>query len=318
MAAKMNIKVSVVIRNTLRQRPFSFRGKPDNMQALQSKSLENRSEWLQWRKEQPKHTVFGSNFPVWFGLGYQSLQHLMSTLHGRIEEKEIDPFTQRAMDHGTKYEERAFLWFMKTYYELVDPKKNSISITHFRDLPSTLLQAKHDANVLLMMTPDALLLEDYLDEDDEEQLCMSVVEIKCPIRMAPRFDSLEEWLADFEEKNPRGYSSAFLQAALYAASDPHAKEFFTVFYFRHDATNREGLLVYGFSMDDELRSFCLTELCEFSAELLRAPESIRVPSARKKMALDWQEKTMNINWSAKSEFITYSSDKQDSSETGNQ
>ena len=67
------------------------------MDLIASKSLENKPEWEEWREEfasENKHVVFGSQFPVWFGLGYESLASVVDTLHGRKDavNKKDDPF----------------------------------------------------------------------------------------------------------------------------------------------------------------------------------------------------------------------------------
>lgn len=290
-------------------------------------SLENKEEWRAWRKTQPKNTVFGSSFPIWFSHGYGgSLQQYLDTVHGRKEAKDPndDPFTKRAMDHGTRCEDRAFRWFMQSRLEIEYPDimtRSCFNVQEFTGLDSTVLRMIDEPEVVAMITPDAVLLETrYDDVASEEYKVLQVVEIKCPIRQAPLYDSLEDWMLDFSEKHPDGYTSAFLQALLYAAVDKNAVDFYTVFYFEHAATNMEGLRAYKFTMTDELRQFALGNLSEFSKLLATDGLKVRVPTARKKLAQEWQKNSLVLNWVSHPRFITYAQkralDEEDSKESG--
>lgn len=291
-------------------------------------SLENKEEWRAWRKTQPKNTVFGSSFPIWFSHGYKSLQQYSEEVHGRREAEDPadDPFTKRAMDHGTRCEDRAFRRFMQSRVEVEYPDlmtRSCFNVQEFTGLDSTVLRMIDDPEVVTMITPDAVLLETRYDMDAEEEYkVLQVVEIKCPIRNAPLYDSLEDWMLDFSEKHPDGYTSAFLQALLYAAVDKNVVDFYTVFYFEHAATNMEGLRAYKFTMTDELRQFALANLSEFSKALMvdEPEKKVRVPTARKKLAKEWQKNSLVLNWISHPRFITYASqkpsDEEDSKESG--
>lgn len=286
---------------------------------LATKSLENKDEWIEWRKTLGKETVFGSQFPVWFGLGYESLRSVVDTLHGRkaAVDKDSDMFLQRAMKHGTDNEPVA----LDMFYEIVAGSGQFIrnelgDVLHFllmREIPSKCYSLKRDVNAKLALTPDAVL-QATNPVTGNSSLC--IIEVKCPFREQHKYDSVQDWVTAFRERYPLGYPSAFLQAALYASVEGNCREFFTVFYFRHDATNEHVIVVHGFRLDDDSREFFLNNAQQFSACLARGDENLRVPSSRKKQALETQKKTQFVSFSTKPEFISFS-DEQDSHETGN-
>lgn len=290
------------------------------MELIGQKSLENREEWVEFRKSLPKWTVFGSVFASWFGHGYDSLKTVLDIVNGRKPVKEIDRFTQKAMDHGNRCEQRAFEWFKQSRLEIEYPDVTTrpcFNNQYYRETDSLVVRSFTDENVLAMITPDAFILETRWDAGEKrEYQAAQIVEIKCPVRMASKFDSLEEWMTDFTEKHPLGYTKAFLQALLYASVDPIASEFYTAHYFEHGMTNMEGMRVYKFDLTDDLRKYALDNLHEFS-ELLRTDNQTkcRVPSARKKLAEQWQNDSNTMDWISTPRFITFS-DEQDGEESG--
>jgi len=290
------------------------------MELTDTKAVENKEEWLEWRKAQPKTSVFGSSFPIWFGQGYGlSLKQHLEVVHGRKEAVEPDHFTRRAMDHGVENEERAFEWFKQSRNEIEYPEeatRKAHNHIFFRDLPSVVLK---DEDCVVCVTPDAVIVESRFDfKTGEEYQVLQVVEIKCPVRMASKYDSLEEWMTDFTAKHPLGYTSAFLQALLYSAIDSNTEEFYTAFYFQHKATNMEGMRVYKFALTDDLRKFALDNAKEFS-RVMRTDDQTkaRVPSARKKLAAQWQDDAHVMDWISTPRFICFNdSNEQNSKESG--
>lgn len=285
-------------------------------------SLENKDEWRKVRESLPKHVVFGSVFPSWFGHGYDSLAQVVDTLHGRREKenKDDDFFLKRALDHGVTFEKYAIDGFIELLREVIsqeeDEQKTTL-ITPFYGLPSTHYQLDKDPNVQMFLTPDAFMV---VRNGVTERSSTAVIEAKCPTRKQHLYESVEDWTRAFREQHPRGYPKAFLQAALYSAVDLTTTEFFVVYCFVHEATNMSRLIAHGFKMTDQLREWCLDNAQQFSRCLQEGHEKLRVPSSRKAEALGMQEKTWNITMVSESEFICYAdvvdSNEQDGSDAG--
>lgn len=300
---------------------------PVNMDLIASKSLENKPEWEEWREEfasENKHVVFGSQFPVWFGLGYESLASVVDTLHGRKDavNKKDDPFVQKAMQHGTNNEKAAIDLFMQVAsnseyfkYNTVLEKARPLKFDVLTDLPSGIFKLAMDPEALLSLTPDALLV---VSNPETKFKSVCVLEVKCPYNQRHKFDSIDEWVDSFRKSHPLGYPAAFYQAALYAASEANCSEFFTLFYFVHEATNTRRLVAFGFNLTDELRTEVLYNASQFSRCLREGKKGLRVPSERKKQALELHKKAHLITVVTESEFITFSggSNEQDSKESG--
>lgn len=316
MAAKKNVKVSETPENTFNMEQRISGTPPDSIDygLISTMSLENKEEWEKWRSLQPSYTVFGSAFPIWFGFGYQSLNEYTKVVRGQKAKEEPDMFTQRAMDHGKKNESRALNWFLDLLTENKTPDMKRAQL--FSDLSSMVLEDRNGRR--LMMTPDAMLLTTHMTETPYQTI--SVVEVKCPIRTASKFDSVEDWVTDFQQRYPLGYTAAFLQALLYSSADLNVTEFHTVFLFVHEATNMESIVVHTFEMTSEMRKFALSSASDFSDFLKSDAEKARVPSARKRTATDYQTNSHMKTWIGFPRFITYvdDSDEQDGDETGDQ
>lgn len=288
--------------------PFTIRSQADH---------EDEAAWLEFRKSQERHCIFGSSWPVYFG-------HLYGTSLGKYlrgEKKEPNDFAKKAMKHGKDNERAALDLFSKLLAEKKISQgldsyvtmNDGVLLSQFR---SSVLQSSDPEPVVCMLTPDAAVLheiqESVWDADIETRVMkwgqkLSLVEVKCPWTQQFKFDSLEEWVADFKEKHTYGYPSAFLQALLYASVDKNCEQFFVLFYFVHEATNMRCMISHRFSLTDALRTWCLDNARDFS-RMLRSDTSqikVRVPSKRKEQVLDWMFICHRETVCTKPEFITF-------------
>ena len=294
---------------------------------------EDPEAWLAFRKTQGPHCIFGSGFPVWFGQLYgKSLNQYIKERHDPTLVKEPNDFARRAMDHG-KTNERSALRLFKQCLEnrTLSPgmdayvHKAAVLLTDFK---SSVLQSRDPVDpVVCMLTPDAAVLHYVLESTwDPVNNChatnevkpLSVVEVKCPWTQQFKFESLEEWVSDFNARHKYGYPSAFLQALLYGAVDDCCEQFFVLYYFVHAATNMRCMVSHRFALHDDLRLWCLKNAKEFSDLLRRGSASkLRVPTERKKSVEDRMLLYHREVHVTESEFITFELDEQSTEQPGN-
>lgn len=267
-----------------------------------SLETEGREEWVAWRESLGKGTIFGSAFPIWLGEGHQSLNQLHQTLHGHVEKPETNHFVQSAMDHGSKHEAAALKIFVRALKDR-HPEQNILA---FDNIPSSLYRHTTVKDLHLLMTPDCVMI---VRNTGGAIRNVAVAEVKCPYHQRSQFDSVEDWVDNFVsgEKHPMGYAHAFWQAALYGSVDPNCTKVYTVFYFLHEDTNKDSLVVREFEVTDELRSFIMTNIRAFSQCLSDSNKrKLRVPSTRVKKAKRLMASCYRGGFIVPPAFITYS------------
>lgn len=282
--------------------------------------------WQEYRTNQAGHCIFGSAWPVYFGHLYgQSLRkHIQERLDSKLK-KEPNDFAKRAMKHGTDNESHA----LELFKQCIDSRRISLgmdSFLHQDTEPGTFMTQflssvlENKLGVQCMLTPDACVIHNLhtteWDSDAETVIwknfqAVSVVEIKCPFTQQFKFDSLEEWVDDFNTRHKFGYASAFLQALLYGSVDTNCEQLYVVYYFVHQQTNHRCAVIHRFCLMAELRTWCLNHLKDFSDLLKQALvateplKKIRVPSARKDQVNDWMFLAHRESVTTNSEFITF-------------
>ena len=243
---------------------------------LDSVDTDNRPEWEKWRekaREGRPGLVFGSQMPIWTGHGYESLNQLMKQLTGEVPPKKFNSYQENALEHGTFYESRAIEFIRQT--ELRPGKQ----ITHNRT--SFLYECTQDENIAVVCTPDA-----WIDSVTwaggmniiEER---SILEIKCPFNNRHKYESADQWKADFKNEHPIGYIGAAIQAALYATVGGCSQ--FEVAYFFVHPSDTYACLRFKFIMHRILKLQMIDQIAGFSNLLSdkTTSKTIRIPKQRK-------------------------------------
>ena len=189
---------------------------------------EDREEWRKWRKEQrlPSASMVSS----YFGNGYRSLNVELKDIVGTLEDKPIDPFVQKMMDHGNDNELHA-----KNAYMTQTPDRWGIEWIANGNM-SYIFEVEHNekkSNILA--TPDMVIV---MPETPEMATHTRVVEIKCPTYgILMKKKPLRDVVDDFNTMYPHGKPGHFLQAATYALL--FNCKYFDLFYYFTDTINYE-------------------------------------------------------------------------------
>jgi hypothetical protein len=168
---------------------------------------DDRAEWRKWRDEQKLPSA--STISSYYGLGYRSLNIELRELAGASEKKEINPFTQKLMDHGNDNELMA-----KNAYMAQTENRWAIEWIANGNT-SYIFEISHGGKTCnVLATPDMII---RIPETVKQAEHVRAVEIKCPtygilVGKKPMAQVVEQ----FTERYPHGKPGHFLQVATYA------------------------------------------------------------------------------------------------------